>query len=84
MKNIILQHWSGRLGPLELASQENMEKYAKQCDFKVSIRSGGHQYSGLSSCNSNINKCIQIDVSSLNKIEMKMDIQNKIEIKLNT
>ena len=30
MKNIILQHWTGTLGPLELASKENIEKYAQQ------------------------------------------------------
>tara|TARA_B100000575_G_scaffold286945_1_gene284449 strand:- start:2004 stop:2666 length:663 start_codon:yes stop_codon:yes gene_type:complete len=40
MKNIILQHWSGRLGPLELASQENMEKYAKQCDAEYQLIRG--------------------------------------------
>ena len=34
MKNIILQHWTGELGPLELASKANMEKYAKKMDVK--------------------------------------------------
>ena len=29
MKNIILQHWTGGLGPLELASKENIEKYSE-------------------------------------------------------
>eukprot|EP01084_Bolivina_argentea_P055101 101036_1 len=50
--------------------------YAIKCNFKVSIRSGGHQYSGLSSCNSAIHQCIQLDVSSFNTIKF---IQNKHE-----
>eukprot|EP01084_Bolivina_argentea_P183245 316242_1 len=41
--------------------------YAKQCDFTVVIRSGGHQYDGLSSCN---DSCIQIDMSAYNNIEI--------------
>eukprot|EP01084_Bolivina_argentea_P271120 461198_1 len=43
--------------------------YANMCNYKVMTRSGGHQCdSGLSSCNSNIDDCIQIDMSNYNKI----------------
>eukprot|EP01084_Bolivina_argentea_P266502 452036_1 len=50
--------------------------YATICNYEVVIRSGGHQYSGLSSCNSAHNKCIQIDVSLLN--EVTIDNNNNI------
>eukprot|EP00121_Abeoforma_whisleri_P016074 Awhi_evm1s14769 len=38
--------------------------FAKACDYKVSIRAGGHQYAGLSSCIKG-QKCLQLDVSKL-------------------
>ena len=48
MKNIILQHWTGELGPLELASKANMEKYAKQCGAEYELILGNQFRSWLS------------------------------------
>tara|TARA_E500000318_G_scaffold49961_1_gene46803 strand:+ start:3232 stop:3894 length:663 start_codon:yes stop_codon:yes gene_type:complete len=48
MKNIILQHWTGELGPLELASKANMEKYAKQCGAEYQLIEGNQFRSWLS------------------------------------
>jgi len=41
--------------------------YAKQCALTITIRSGGHQYSGLSSCNTS---CIQIDMADYDHLEV--------------
>lgn len=38
--------------------------FAKQCGYKVSVRSGGHQYAGLSSCSVGT-KCLQLDLSAM-------------------
>lgn len=38
--------------------------FAVQCDYKIAVRSGGHQYSGYSSCEEGT-RCIQVDVSGL-------------------
>lgn len=37
MKGIILQHYNGEMGELEILSSENIEKYAKKCgvDYKL-------------------------------------------------
>ena len=51
----------------------NTISYAKQCDYKIAIRSGGHQYSGLSSCNKYNHKCIQIDVSHYDDINITIN-----------
>ena len=48
MKNIILQHWTGGLGPLELASKENIEKYAMQCNAEYQLIEGNQFRSWLS------------------------------------
>ena len=40
MKNIILQHWTGSLGPLEIASKKNIENYAKQCGADYQLIQG--------------------------------------------
>ena len=40
MKNIILQHWTGGLGQLELASKENIEKYVLQCNAEYKLIEG--------------------------------------------
>lgn len=50
MKNIILQHWTGSLGPLELASRENVEKYAKQCNAEYQLIEGNQFRSWLHPC----------------------------------
>jgi len=42
--------------------------FAAQCDYKVTTRSGGHSYIGMSSCNNN---CIQLDVGRMNHIDVK-------------
>ena len=39
-------------------------QFAKQCGYKVPVRSGGHQYAGLSACVKG-DKCLQLDVSRL-------------------
>eukprot|EP01084_Bolivina_argentea_P096382 173297_1 len=54
-------------------------KYASKCDYKVVVRSGGHQYSGLSSCDSNQHQCIQVDLSNYNS--MKIISNNPIIIR---
>ena len=41
-------------------------KFASQCGYSVSIRSGGHSYLGTSSCDSSKGACLQIDVTGLN------------------
>ena len=48
MKNIILQHWTGTLGPLELASKKNMEKYAEHCGADYQLIEGNQFRSWLS------------------------------------
>ena len=50
MKNIILQHWTGELGPLELASKANMEKYAKQCGAEYELILGNQFHPKLHGC----------------------------------
>ena len=40
MKNIILQHWTGSLRPLEIASKNNIEKYAEQCGADYQLIEG--------------------------------------------
>lgn len=42
-------------------------KFAERCGYTVAVRSGGHSYTGESSCSSP--KCIQIDVSRINHLE---------------
>ena len=42
-------------------------RFASQCGYSVSIRSGGHSYLGSSSCDSSNGKCLQIDVTNLNE-----------------
>jgi len=37
--------------------------FAKECGFKVSVRSGGHNYAALSSCVAGT-KCLQLDMSA--------------------
>ena len=41
--------------------------FAKQCGYTVSARSGGHSYLGMSSCDSSVNPCMQIDLAALNQ-----------------
>ena len=44
-------------------------QFASECNYSVSIRSGGHSYLGTSSCDSSQGQCLQIDVSGLNHRE---------------
>ena len=40
-------------------------RFAGQCGYKVTVRSGGHSYTGSSSCN--FANCMQLDLSAMNK-----------------
>lgn len=35
--NIILQHWTGEMNELGLASQKNISKYAEWCDLQDGV-----------------------------------------------
>ena len=52
---------------------QNVILFANECGYTIVVRSGGHQFAGLSSCNSNKYKCIQMDVSHLNDINVNTD-----------
>lgn len=43
---------------------------ARQCGFAVVIRSGGHHVGGQSSCETNVPKCIQLDVSGIKHLSV--------------
>jgi len=45
-------------------------RYAKQCTYGVAIRSGGHSYLAVSSCNSDDSPCMQIDVGEMKKLDV--------------
>eukprot|EP00483_Globobulimina_turgida_P009974 UN09993 len=47
--------------------------FSDVCSYNVVIRSGGNQYDALSSCNSNIHKCMQIDMKYYNKMNICTD-----------
>jgi hypothetical protein len=40
--------------------------YAKQCNYTLKLRSGGHSYLALSSCDASDTHCVQIDMSLMN------------------
>ncbi|KAJ9441401.1 6-hydroxy-D-nicotine oxidase [Diplonema papillatum] len=61
-------HPSGIVYAESVGEVQRVVSYATQCGYKVSIRSGGHQYAGLSSCNSAEGKCIQLDVSLMDSL----------------
>lgn len=44
-------------------------RFAGQCGYKVTVRSGGHSYTGSSSCN--FDKCMQLDLQYMNKTSVK-------------
>ena len=48
-------------------------RFAGQCGYTVSARSGGHSYLGLSSCDSANGPCIQIDLKQLNHTSFSAD-----------
>eukprot|EP01084_Bolivina_argentea_P145872 255562_1 len=50
-----------------------MLDFAYQCDYKVSIRSGGHQFAGLSSCNSDDYNCVQIILKEYDNLTIFTD-----------
>lgn len=45
-------------------------QFARLCHYTVVIRSGGYQYSALSSCNSALGRCMQIDMKYFNKMSI--------------
>jgi hypothetical protein len=53
----------------------NIINFARECNYKISTRSGGHSYVGNSKCNSN--NCLQVDVSGINNIKL-IDKKNNI------
>eukprot|EP01084_Bolivina_argentea_P115947 206116_1 len=52
--------------------------FAYRCDYKISLRSGGHQFAGLSSCNSNEYNCIQIILKNYNDLNIFTDNKTAI------
>jgi len=52
--------------PKSAEEVQDIVNFASLCNYKISVRSGGHQYSGLSSCNRLNNQCIQIDMKYFN------------------
>lgn len=54
---------SGVVFPANDRDVKRAVRYAGICDYRVTVRSGGHQYMGLSSCDSTVHKCMQIDMS---------------------
>jgi len=53
-------------------------KFAKKCDYTISIKSGGHQYSALSSCNGGNGQCIQIIMDNFDHISHNTDNNGKV------
>lgn len=44
--------------------------FAGQCDYTLTVRSGGHSYLGISSCDGSELPCIQLDVRNINHIDV--------------
>jgi hypothetical protein len=49
MKNIILQHFTGKLGELEIKSNQNIQKYAKYCGAEYRLVTGDLFHKGFTS-----------------------------------
>jgi hypothetical protein len=60
----------------------NVVNFARECDYKLSIRSGGHSYTGNSKCSSE--RCIQVDLSKINHIKLSYSKSNIIDAGLST
>jgi len=45
-------------------------RFAKACNYETSVRSGGHSYLAVSSCNSKEKPCVQIDVGQMKKMDV--------------
>lgn len=59
-----------------VASEDDVQaavRFATECNYSVSIRSGGHSYLGTSSCDSTKGQCLQIDVTNLDHRELEAD-----------
>lgn len=52
----------------EEAHVQSAVQYAQNCGFKVVVRSGGHSYTGSSSCN--FNNCLQLDLTGMTKLSV--------------
>ena len=48
MKNIILQHWTGGLGPTRIGFQRKYRKYALQCNAEYKLIEGTNLDHGYS------------------------------------
>lgn len=46
------------------AQVQSAVRFASRCGYKVNVRSGGHSYSGSSSCHSD--RCLQLDLQTMN------------------
>eukprot|EP01061_Rhynchopus_euleeides_P036899 TRINITY_DN6235_c2_g1_i1.p1 TRINITY_DN6235_c2_g1~~TRINITY_DN6235_c2_g1_i1.p1 ORF type:complete len:547 (+),score=143.60 TRINITY_DN6235_c2_g1_i1:72-1712(+) len=46
---------------------------ARWCGMRVAIKSGGHSYVGLSSCDSSLGPCMQLDMGRLNSVSWEGD-----------
>ena len=44
--------------------------FASACDHKITARSGGHSYVGSSSCDKEVNSCLQLDVGNIAHINV--------------
>ena len=49
---------------------QDILKFAHHCQYKLHVRSGGHQYSGYSSCHADEKRCIQVDMSAFQEFEV--------------
>ncbi len=61
-------HPSAIVFPTSEEQIEALVKRAKQCDYRVAVRSGGHNYQDFSSCNDDEGPCVQISMDHFDHI----------------